>query len=410
MFSLHRPSIRPRALGAAGFGTARFGVAVVLALAVLGVSQVTATDRAPDLVRALAEQQALVNADPGDAVARNDLGNLLELDSRYEEAEAAYRSALDLDPRLVSARFNLGLLLMQRMDFVAASETFQAVVDIDPGHAWAYYQLGVLAERRGERQRAIDRYARAFGLDPALSFAEVNPHVIDNELVTQSLLEAQRYLDRGATKVPRQYGDRVRIAALMLGVESSPDAESLDEVVSDAQAAEDLEADAESDGYANGQYRDDDDYEDDSARRAADELDRSSVDSLAVDRRDRVLTTDDLDSSDRTGEVVGGGAAAPNRRPGSVFNRYRRPTNNRDSATRDRTPTTRNRANTGATGNQGSRGTVDRGRVTTRGGTAGREVDRQEQQERQRLQRFRPTRRSSAQLELVLETEVTETR
>ena len=67
----------------------------------------------PNLGNTLATQHELVAARPYDAEAHNDLGNLLVLDGRYEEAREAYGKAIELAPTSTLPRFNLGMLLRQ---------------------------------------------------------------------------------------------------------------------------------------------------------------------------------------------------------------------------------------------------------------------------------------------------------
>ena len=204
--------------------------AIALAVtAALSVVHVTATEAPPSVLRALEAQQQMVRDQPSNAAARNDLGNLLVLAGEQVAAEGAYRHALELAPNLVSARFNLALLLQQRGDGDAAVSAFQDVLSQEPEHAWALYQLGVDLEQRGERQEAVDHYARAFAYDPSLTFADNNPHIIENQLMTQALLRAKKYTSRPGAQVPRQYGDADRIANLILMDEMSQAQEQEDE-------------------------------------------------------------------------------------------------------------------------------------------------------------------------------------
>lgn len=178
----------------------------------------------PNVDKALARQLELVAEEPGAASGHNDLGNLLLLAGRYEEAEEAYRRAIELDPGDTGPRFNLGVLQQQMGKNRAASETYRELLERAPQHAWANYQLGVLLAERGQREQAIDRYARAFAADPSLTFAQYNPHIIDNPLATEALLRAEKYDLPVGTAVPRQYSAPERIAEWMLGQETLPEA------------------------------------------------------------------------------------------------------------------------------------------------------------------------------------------
>lgn len=169
----------------------------------------------PNLAKTLEAQRRLAAQRPQDAAVLNDLGNLLMLVPQPAEAEAAYRKAIELDPNKASALFNLGLLLQQRGELREAYDLYGRAVKADPNHAWAHYQTGTIQEARGQTAKAVDSYARAFALDPQLAFPEVNPHIVDNKLVTQAMLRAYRS-DYAAPQAPKMYDDASRIASLLV--------------------------------------------------------------------------------------------------------------------------------------------------------------------------------------------------
>ena len=187
---------------------------VVTVVTVLGVILGGASGP-PNLDRALDAQRGLVETQPSDSRALNDLGNLLLLAGDTHGAEAAYSRALGHDPHLVSARYNLGLLEMQRGEERQAIATFERVLDVHPDHAWSHFQIGVLYERSGKDKAAVSAYARAFSVDPDLSFASVNPQILDSRLVTNALIEMSKVRTDGAD-APRRYEEPARIAALLL--------------------------------------------------------------------------------------------------------------------------------------------------------------------------------------------------
>jgi Flp pilus assembly protein TadD len=176
----------------------------------------------PNLTKAIEAQRRLTVERPQDPAVFNDFGNLLMLVPQAPEAEAAYRKAIELDPNKASALFNLGLLLQQRGELREAYDLYQRAVKADPNHAWAYYQLGTIQEVRGQKSKAVDSYARAFALDPQLAFPEVNPHIVDNKLVTQAMLRAYKNDFADNPQVPKMYDDAARIAALLVPKPAPP--------------------------------------------------------------------------------------------------------------------------------------------------------------------------------------------
>jgi Tfp pilus assembly protein PilF len=191
-------------------------ITLAAAAAVAAITAVTAVAAGPNnLAKTIEVQRRLTTERPNDAGVFNDLGNLLLLAQKPAEAEAAYRRALELDPDKVSALFNLGLLRQQRGGLKEAMSLFQRAVKVEPDHAWAHYQLGAVHEALHQPSRAVDEYARAFSLDPQLAFREVNPHIVENKLVTESMLRAYRG-DETQLQTPKVYEDAGRIAALLV--------------------------------------------------------------------------------------------------------------------------------------------------------------------------------------------------
>ena len=177
---------------------------------------ISAVTGSANVETALERQLQMVTESPNSASGYNDLGNLLALADRLDDAEEAYRRAIELDPSDSGPRFNLGVLLQQRGNNREASQAYQNLLEVEPQHAWANYQLGTILEQRGDRSRAIERYARAFAADPTLTFAEYNPHIIDNSLATEAMLTASKYSDLPKAAIPRLYAAPERIAQWML--------------------------------------------------------------------------------------------------------------------------------------------------------------------------------------------------
>jgi hypothetical protein len=239
----------------------------------------------PNLERALAAQRALAQRQPT-AEVWNDLGNLLQLAGKDDEAREAYENALARDAQLVSARYNLGLLQRQAGNDGQAADHFRAVVELEPTHAWAWFQLGALHEARGAEKSAVDAYARAYALDARLSFGDVNPQVIDSKLTTEALLRAQKERP-AAAEAALAYEDPRHIAKLLLpqvppAAAGAPTPTPGEPAVAAAPAA--------------------------------------GTPALSADQR--VLTPEDLRSGSRVGGIVGGGQtgrAQPQAQPNQAY-------------------------------------------------------------------------------------------
>ena len=194
-------------------------VAIGALLSIIAMTAAAAVP--PNIQAALERQQRLAAERPRDAAVLNDLGNLLIMAGEPSEAEAAYRHAVEVDPHRLSALYNLGLLLLQGGKTGEARQLFEKVIEIEPRHAWAHYQLGALLERKGDKSRAVREYAQAFRLDPQLAFREVNPQIVENGLVTESLLLAYRR-QSSASAAPPIYDERTRIRELLVQEPGQP--------------------------------------------------------------------------------------------------------------------------------------------------------------------------------------------
>jgi hypothetical protein len=168
----------------------------------------------PNLDRAITSQRSLVQKQPT-AERWNDLGNLLQVAGRLDEARDAYEKALAMDPQLATAHYNLGLLLRQAGEAHQAMKHFHAVTEIAPDNAWAWFQIGAMREADHDRSAAIHAYARAYAIDPRLSFTEENPQIVDSKLVTESLLLAGEQRPKAA-EAPRAYEEPHHISKLLL--------------------------------------------------------------------------------------------------------------------------------------------------------------------------------------------------
>jgi tetratricopeptide (TPR) repeat protein len=90
------------------------------------------------------------------------------------EARAAYHHALDLDPGNVVARINLGRLLHGDGNLVGAEAHFRDAVRYDPTCALGWYNLGVVLEDAHRADEALGCYEQAVAADAKLADAHWN--------------------------------------------------------------------------------------------------------------------------------------------------------------------------------------------------------------------------------------------
>lgn len=270
---------------------ARSRQALILLVALTAAVVALAVTATPRLDIALEKQYELAAERPYDASVQNDLGNLLVLAGREEAAIQAYQRALELDGSHVRSRFNLGLLEQQNGRHGEALEQFEVLLEIEPEHAWAHYQSGVSLQELDRRKDAVDQYARAFGLDPTLSFAENNPHIIDNTMVTEALLLSTQYSKTASRTVARQYDDADRIVSLMLEPEVTVE-ESMDETVESDESRPVERATSSSGARLESEP-------------SSETLGESEDEGNVAKSNSRVITEEDLDAGVRIGGAVG---------------------------------------------------------------------------------------------------------
>ena len=98
------------------------------------------------------------------------LGNVLRAHhQRFDEAETAYRKAVELEPAWAWPWNNLGGLLQDHLRHFDEAETaYRKAIELDPVWAWPWYNLGNLLQDHHQRfDEAESAYRKAIELDPA---------------------------------------------------------------------------------------------------------------------------------------------------------------------------------------------------------------------------------------------------
>ena len=106
-----------------------------------------------------------------DALSHYNLGLLLALTGRVDEAILEYGVALERDPNDVAVRGNLAAAYMRQGRADRAERELRRVLDVDPENALAHANLGLLYAQSGDIGRARRALTEALRLDPALAEA-----------------------------------------------------------------------------------------------------------------------------------------------------------------------------------------------------------------------------------------------
>lgn len=104
--------------------------------------------------------------EPRDADTWALLGTAYRSCSSWDDAEAAYRTALGLAPGHLGATWGLGLLFGMKGDPLAAREWLGRAVSLEPRFAPSRFQLALTLLELGEAGGALAEHRVLEGLDP----------------------------------------------------------------------------------------------------------------------------------------------------------------------------------------------------------------------------------------------------
>lgn len=124
------------------------------------------------------------------------LGNLYSDQGRWEEAERAYRMAIEIAPKEPAPYIALSFVLTQPLAgknlferYAEAEKLTREAIKLDAGNAFAYDQLGVTLELQGNiADETLNAYKKAVELDPtsALAYAHLGRLLRKNGKIKES--------------------------------------------------------------------------------------------------------------------------------------------------------------------------------------------------------------------------------
>ncbi len=117
----------------------------------------------------------LANAAPGSYQAHELNAESLEMQGKWDEAEAEYRSILEQNPQLPGIHFRIGRLILSKPETPTtatdAKKEIEEELKIDPNNAGAEYVMGELSAQAQQWDEAIGHFSRATKLDAGFSDA-----------------------------------------------------------------------------------------------------------------------------------------------------------------------------------------------------------------------------------------------
>ena len=144
------------------------------ALAMLGLVDAQQGQLAP---AALRFEQSL-RCDPAQPTVLVQLGRVLGLLQRDDEAIVCFWQAIALQPDLASAHANLGQALRRQQRLDEALRCCQRAVELAPGDALGHYFLGNVLRALGRFAPALRSYQRSTEIDPQLADGHWNQSLL----------------------------------------------------------------------------------------------------------------------------------------------------------------------------------------------------------------------------------------
>jgi tetratricopeptide (TPR) repeat protein len=159
---------------------------------------------------------------PNSAEVHNNLGVLLQLLKRYDDALSSYDKAIVLKPDYANAHFNraVTLKLLKRFDESLAS--YDHAIALNPAHAEAHNNRGALLQDMRLHDQALASYDRAITVKPDYAVAYNNRGTL---LMSRGDMAEAEKMFRKALELNPDFSDPLHSLSVMRRFQKSPDPE-----------------------------------------------------------------------------------------------------------------------------------------------------------------------------------------
>ncbi|HUB68497.1 MAG TPA: tetratricopeptide repeat protein [Candidatus Methylacidiphilales bacterium] len=123
---------------------------------------------------AIVQYRQALKIDPNAANVRNNLGKALVETKQVDEAVFQFQQALILQPDIAEYHGNLGEALAQKGKVDDAMAQLEQALTLDPNYAEAHINLGNLLLPKGEVDTALVHYRKALEINPDMAAAHYN--------------------------------------------------------------------------------------------------------------------------------------------------------------------------------------------------------------------------------------------
>lgn len=122
-----------------------------------------------DLDKSIEYTRMMLELDPDNAIARNNLGWYFQLQGRWKESVAEYKAAISLDPYLM---LPYGGLIWILNSYLGQNDSAyfwsKQMINFGPENPWGYFYMGVAYFNMDEIDRAREKFEKARELSPGL--------------------------------------------------------------------------------------------------------------------------------------------------------------------------------------------------------------------------------------------------
>ncbi len=143
--------------------------------------QLSQLDQAEEMIK------HIINLQPENAVAYNNLGNILKDKEEQEAAQSAYQKAIQLQPKMADAYVGLAIIARQKNEDKTCEEYFLSAINANPQHYLAHYHLATFYQTREQHGKAAQYWQ---------TLTELYPYTEDNYLILSNLYQQQGERDK----------------------------------------------------------------------------------------------------------------------------------------------------------------------------------------------------------------------
>ena len=154
----------------------------------LGVALMNSTNDEPNRLEARKQFELELSLNPGDALSEYQLGELMWLGNRPEDALRRFQRAVELQPNFPHALIAAGKVLLSKEKADEAISLLKKAVSLDPSNEVGHFRLAQALQKSGDQAGAAREFAEFRRLRSALeSLRGIYRQILENRITTQGI-------------------------------------------------------------------------------------------------------------------------------------------------------------------------------------------------------------------------------